>query len=320
MYRRGYEKIQKQKLYKNVMVGAIVASLSLQGVSTNASSINNSVESDNKTIIQKFTSFMNNIIYKTENILKGNIVNIPDANLKKLLNAALYHEEDEDIMKSDLANIKWLSNIGPEPTLSETNITNLEGLQYCVNLENLLIDVSNIKNLKPMFEIPSLKWIMFDEVKNEQLKGIDSLKNLESFNCEKLDSLEEISKVENLKTLICVNGEIKDIKPLVKLKKLEALWLIDNEIEDISSLENLKQLHALGLQDNNVKDIRALTNLKNIQLLNLDNNNITDISSLSNMEKLAELHLNENDIEDIKPLDNLPNLKWLFINNSEIYM
>ncbi len=77
----------------------------------------------------------------------------------------------------------------------------------------------------------------------------------------KIEKLDLIGKLKNLKTLFLTRNQIEDISALENLTKIEKLDLVDNHIEDISVLGNLKQINWLYLSDNQIKDISPVKDL-----------------------------------------------------------
>ena len=59
------------------------------------------------------------------------IVNIPDPNLRAALEQALGKNEGDVITKEDLTKLGQLSDLG------DLGITDLTGLEYCINLTSL---------------------------------------------------------------------------------------------------------------------------------------------------------------------------------------
>lgn len=97
-------------------------------------------------------------------------VSIPDANLKKALNQKLNQPENANITSEQLALITDLD-------VSNQNITSIEGLQYCVNLNTLKIGLSfaedftnevnesnSISDLTPLKNLTKLKILMAGEL------------------------------------------------------------------------------------------------------------------------------------------------------------
>lgn len=225
-------------------------------------------------------------------------VNIPDNNFKKALNLAIKKEAneeisdvtsldlDKDLTKEDLTKITSLNICYIQNDIGEIN--SIEGIQYCTNLQEFIgREMQNIKDMKLLYNVKSLKKLELIEINQEQLKGIDSLENLDYLNidCVDLTSLAYLEKLTNLTTLYCVKGNVKDITPIANLKKLEILDLSYNKISDISTIANLENLQELMFECNNIKDVTPLKNLRKLTHVNFNNNNISDLSSINDEMK-----------------------------------
>ena len=94
-----------------------------------------------------------------------------------------------------------LSQIDGELILSDSNISNLDGLQYCIGVTNLDLSHNKIENI---YEINSL----------EQLEELD-LSNNDIVNIDQLIGL------DNLDTIYLDSNQIDDIEILLKIKQLK---------------------------------------------------------------------------------------------------
>ena len=93
-------------------------------------------------------------------LTQDQIVNIPDLNLRKALNQALGKDDRNNITAAELSSLTSLN-------LDHKNISSIEGLQYCTNLNRLVIghgeeqkgdwETNTISNLTPLASLPKLK-------------------------------------------------------------------------------------------------------------------------------------------------------------------
>ena len=219
------------------------------------------------------------------------IVDIPDPNLRTVLNKRLQKAPNTPITQVELASLTSLQ-------ADDRGISELTGLEHAVNLErlsirsNVLTDISLLGDLKNLVLL-DLGWNHITDI-----SAIALLKNLES--------------------LYLDTNQIRDISPLVDLPTLDTLHLRNNKIADISPLTLLNTLEQLDLEWNQISDISHLANLKNLVLLDLGWNQITDVSHLATLNTLALLLLDGNTISDISPLAGLHNLKWLYLQGNQI--
>lgn len=82
------------------------------------------------------------------------IINIDDENLKAALNKKLNKEPvTSDITKAELESLTG------EIDLSNNNISNLEGLQYAINITRLNLSQNNLINISQLASMTNLTWI-----------------------------------------------------------------------------------------------------------------------------------------------------------------
>lgn len=167
--------------------------------------------------------------YGTENIFIT-AVNFPDANLETAIREAINNPEGL-LYPYDL---KYLTEL----EASERDISNLAGLEYCVNLQELHLNDNNISDLSP-------------------LSGLTNLHGLWLWG-NNINDISPLSGLTNLESLVLANNNISDISPLAALTTLNWLDLVSNNISDISPLSGLTNLDWLPLGGNNISDISPL--------------------------------------------------------------
>ena len=161
-------------------------------------------------------------------------IDIPDTNLEKAIREELNLPDEIPITQQEMLRLNSLD-------ASNSNITDLTGLQYATYLDAFYACGNQIHNLEP-------------------LAGLIHLKSLSL--CE--NQISDISPLANLTNLIGIdlNGNnISDITPFANLTQLEWLSLVNNSIKDISPLANLINLQQLWIRNNLVADITPLQKL-----------------------------------------------------------
>lgn len=103
----------------------------------------------------------------------------------------------------------------------------------------------------------------------------------------KVEDLEGIQHLVNLKVLNLNWNRIRDITPLKGLTSLKTLKLWGNQIEDISPLRHLSRLEVLTLEDNRIRNIEPLKELYDLKMLWLRKNHIRDIKPLLDNQGLG---------------------------------
>lgn len=225
---------------------------------------------------------------------------------------------------------------------SHRGITDLTGLEYAVNLEqvdlgvNQVEDISILAGLTRLREV-GLSWnriadisvlgglteLTYLDVGVNQITDIGPLAGLAKLrvlylNSNEIGSLAPLAGLTNIENLSVVGTSISDLSPLVGLTHLRALHADDNSIQDVSPLADLKDLTVLRLYDNQIADISPLAGLTGLTWLGLRNNRLTDIQPLAGLVNLDRLDLNGNQIQDISALAGMSNLEHLYLWQNEI--
>ena len=100
-----------------------------------------------KSVKKEESTYIKNYVSESKNA--NTVVNIPDVNLKKGIYETLGKEYNETITKGELESITSLN-------LMNSEITNLEGIQNCINLEYLYLGGNNISDISALSELINL--------------------------------------------------------------------------------------------------------------------------------------------------------------------
>ena len=157
----------------------------------------------------------------------------------------------------------------------------------------------------------------FDENDIRFVVNIMILEFLVLKNC-LLNTIDFISKYENLIYLVIFHNEISDLTPITNLKNLTNLNLGVNNISDLTPITNLKNLTNLSLDGNKIINLTPITNLINLTNLTLGINQIVDLAPIKTLKNLTNLTLNSNNITDLTPLTSLTNLTNLTLDSNNI--
>ncbi|TPV40240.1 leucine-rich repeat domain-containing protein [Bacillus dicomae] len=212
--------------------------------------------------------------------------------------------------------------------------------KYNLNRENLNTPITKEDLLK-------VKSLIVVEAKSKGIKdvsGLEYMKNLENLTLEevKLENIQFISNLRQLKSVSITYGELKDIGPLAELEHLEFLTLRNNKISDLSPLSQMKKIKMLDLNSNDIKDIKPLFTvkslrtltvannqisnaglegvhqLKNLKTFEISNNGLSNVEHINGMNKLIELGLSKNELVDLTPLSKLSGLQKLNLEENYI--
>ena len=219
------------------------------------------------------------------------VVEIPDPNLEQAIRETLNIPDNNPITQQEMLQLTEL-------IAWQLNITNLTGLQYATNLENLQLWGNQIQDVTPLANLT-------------KLRDLDLAYNT-------VESVQPIAGLINLQRLNLTINRVQDITPLANLVHLQKLYIRDNLVTDITPLANLTDLTELTVSQNQVRDLNPLTGLTRLTFLRLSDNRISDLTPLMNLTALETLRLNMNAIVDITPLIGLKNLKELWIAENPI--
>ena len=218
-------------------------------------------------------------------------VDIPDANLRSVLEANLFKTRGQVITSGELATLMFLS-------ATQRNIADLSGLEYATGLTRLYLDANKIADLS----------------------ALEGLTNLELLSLEhnEIRDLAPLEGLANLTRLSLGNNRIADLGPLARLTNLTRLHLENNEIAELAPLSALAGITSLDLRSNRIANISPLASLTNLTSLNLSDNDIIDVSPLASLSALDGLDLSGNDIEDVSSLVALTDLVGLDLRNNPL--
>lgn len=218
------------------------------------------------------------------------VVHFPDLNLETAIREAI-GKPTGDIYQSNLLGLTSLNAF-------MRGIANIAGLEYCINLENLMLEYNDIVNLKPL----------------SNLSNLDEL----WLRVNKINDTNPLSSLTNLRVLCLDDNEISNLQPLSVLSGLEELFIQHNSISDIGPLSGLINLRYLSLMENQINNIGPLSSLTNLVDLRLGGNEIASLQPLSSLTDLGTLYLWTTKTGDMGPLSGLVNLRYLLLSNNEI--
>lgn len=272
-------------------------------------------------------------------ITNAQIINIPDSNFKgMLLNAspsnsiatdsshfpiAIDTNGDGEIQVSEALQVHQLR-------IMEANISDLTGIEYFTNLDNLNCSYNQLTSLGSVTTLPNLTalYCNHNQFTTLDVSGINTLTQLACHN----NSITSLNLNNSLTFLNCSNNPLGtfDFSALTDLVNLQCN---SNSLSnlDVTNLINLQILHC---KSNSLTSLNVST-LVNLDRLDFSGNSINtiDLSALVNLEYLAcsdngltslnissspnlielSCHINEISSLDVSTLTNLERLQ---INNN----
>ena len=195
-------------------------------------------------------------------------INFTDNNLKQALNKALRDQLSDPTrpLDSDITagEAKQVSSLQGPRTLDKSNITNLEGLQYFVNLKLAGINENQIANLAPIADLPLLDDLRLND--NPNITDISPLKNL-----------------PKLKKLQFGRNKVTDFSALSAAPMLEELQI--NSVQgtlNLASLSGLNKVKFLNLNGNRLKSdsFGPIKNLPLLSKITIGGNSVVDLQEM----------------------------------------
>lgn len=266
--------------------------------------------------------FSCSVSLRWNNYIKGDTtkeINIPDANLKKILLENNDMDNDKKITEQDMINMQWMDGYNAE-------ISSLEGLQYAKNLKYIGLSGNYIKDLSPILGITTLESV---DLSNNLLTDISGLGSTKWTALNYINLNNNFINFKNSTNYNTLKNIMKSIQNEYYDWENELTQTINSQYENIGEIDNeviledaLKaRLIRLGIDTNKDGKItrremyyaNMLNGQEDMFELNLSNANITNISGLEYLG-FSYIDLSDNNIEDITPITK--NKKVIFINLS----
>ncbi len=208
---------------------------------------------------------LNRITYAQE-------VYIPDPNLASAIREHFRLSQNVPITQQLMLQMTALNG-------SNSEITDLTGLEHATNLEILNLKSNQISDISVLADLTQLELL--------------------SLGSNKIKDITPLSTLANLSILWLNDNIISDLKPLSGLTQLEELFLNSNQLSNLVPLRGLTQLVELYLADNQISTVTPLNALLQLEILNISSNKVESIHSLYSLTNLEELYITDNPITDI---------------------
>jgi len=218
-------------------------------------------------------------------------VHFSDMNLKAAVEMELATFEPTPTDMLGLTQLK-VSNPEIRPDFTSTGITDLTGLEYAFNLQELWLRVNLVSDISILAGLTGLETVHLSR--------------------NQISDLSPLSELDNLSYLdLHGNHDIADLSPLAGLHNLSILIIRQTNSDDLSNLSSLSNLVVLHVSSNGLSDLSGVSGLSNLETLDVAANLVSDLSPLSKLCRLERLDVSYNNISDISGLLGLPNLQSL---------
>ena len=254
------------------------------------------------------------------------VVEFPDPMLEQLVREAI-DKPTGDILDTDLVGVGFTD-------FHIYAVSDLTGLEYCLDLETLVLNSCGITDISPLVGLFNLRDLGILEALLTDFTPLASLVGLEKLGISEWSYVSDLGWLSGLTALnelgfwvykdvdlsplagltnvtyLGLGGEVSDISVVAELPNLTRLCVLGkvSDLSPVAGLTNLFDLTA-GTEISDLSPLAGLTNLKWLELgqENFWGNKITDISVLAGLPNLESLHLENNSIADIGPLAGLTN-------------
>ncbi|HUT56014.1 MAG TPA: leucine-rich repeat domain-containing protein [bacterium] len=233
-------------------------------------------------------------------------------------------------------------NLAAMTYLHAFDVEHLEGIEFCVNLQDLNLSGGRISDLHPLGDLKSLRELNLSNnliLSVEPLSGLTALESLD-LGLNLIRDLRPLAGLTKLRELALYGNRIFDLRPLAGMTQMRILDLSANPLFDLGPLSHLKNLESLALMQERtfswadgvkfpiaqyVLGVQfavmegALNPANSMNVLNSYAGRITrtigviNISPLAGCEKLKGLLLGANRVHDLRPLGGLKELTWLSV-------
>lgn len=237
-----------------------------------------------------------------------------------------------------------MADLTGELDLRSKGLSNLEGLQYAMNIATLvLVGNNDLADITPIVGMHNLKnlYISYTVVEDlpADLSGLDSLVFLScgwtpiretDANKNAILSLPNVKTYDKDMQFSLVLDSFTDMSFLSPaaapgLKSLSWGYMPGRGNSQFESLAALTQLNDLSFDYDNSVGAPGSTalatvaeHLTGLTSLGIQQCGVKNLSAIAGMTNLTHLTLSYNEIQDIRPLSGMSNLEWLFIDNNYI--
>ncbi len=277
------------------------------------------------------------------------IVSIPDPILASGIRKHLKVPTQKAITRLDMLKLKVLVY-----NRIDGHVTNLTGLEYASNLNELSLIGHLIRDITPLARLSKLRVLKLSRnrindnapiplditpltglnmlvltINGYTITDLTPLKDMTQLLYSEislgqdsdiaLTPFQDMTYLRRLRIKFEQNNDsVVDITPLSGLINLRELSISNGRIRDITPLAKLTRLYDLHLENNQISDVRPLAALTDLTILGLFNNKVGDITPLAKLTHLRELGLGNNQVSDITPLSGLRNLRALGLGGNLI--
>lgn len=197
----------------------------------------------------------------------------PDKGLDAAVRKQVFEKRhnDEPLTKEDVKDVSIIHGSGGE-------IKNLEGIQYCVAVQEIRLQDNAISDLSQLAEL-------------EQLQSLNLSGN-------KISDIAPLAKLRKLQYLNLEGNQVSKLSALSGLTKMRSLYLSNNKIERLGQLRKMTKLWSLYVGGNPIKTAAVVRKLEFVDTLDLSNCGLDSVDFVKPMKRLAKVYLMNNKLTD----------------------
>ena len=191
------------------------------------------------------------------------VVDIPDPNLRAVIENALGEVSSATITTADMATLTRLD-------ANEAGISDLTGLEHATNLRDLHLWSNSVSDLSSLAGLTKLTGLYLGGSSASDLSPLVGLTNLESLflDANGISNLSALAGLTKLTRLALSNNSVSDLSPLAGLTSLRWMRLAGNNISDLSPLvtnTGLGDGDELEIQGNPLSHTSIKTHIPTLQ-------------------------------------------------------
>lgn len=199
-----------------------------------------------------------------------------DKGLEKAVRQFVLEKRDTDkpLTEGDLANLSTIKGNG-------MNITNLAGLEKCVNLAMLELGNNKVTDLSSLKAMSKLQYLHLATNLIEDLSPLASVKALQylELSHNQVKDVTPLQGLTNMASLYLGFNRIEDVAALAGLPRMSSIYLDHNRITTLPSGNKWRGLFTFSANDNSITSLQPIVNLTNLYWLMIENNKVSDLGS-----------------------------------------
>lgn len=224
-------------------------------------------------------------------------------------------------MTGDLLNITAAQNYPFDILLSNSNISNLSGLEYFTSTFKIDVSGNNVTSLPNFSNSSSVKYLYASNNQLTSLPNLSGLTNLLELQVQnnELTTLPALNSLLSLTTLIATNNQLTSLPAINNLSSLKIFNVGINpslgSLPDFTPNYNLTELH---IHQTGISEIKGLASLTQLKKLFCWGNSISDLSALSGNINLTVLYAFGNKLSTLPTLTNKASLFSVEVANNQL--